>query len=208
MHRMPVLAPFAALLLAACSPVRDDAGRSAAADTPGGETLPAQGTAAQSVDIVPTAATRRGAERLAPFKKNLMEALRSGLEAGPVSAIEVCQVQAPAIAASLSVDGVRVGRSSHRLRNPSNTPPDWVAPIMDEYRASGSTPSPRAVALGDGRTGYVEPIILQPLCVTCHGNNVPADVQARIDELYPEDEATGFDVGDLRGVFWLEYPEG
>ena len=25
-------------------------------------------------------------------------------------------------------------------------------------------------------------------------------------ELYPEDMATGFEAGDLRGVFWLEFP--
>ena len=29
------------------------------------------------------------------------------------------------------------------------------------------------------------------------------DVAAHIAQAYPEDQATGFEVGDLRGVFWV-----
>ena len=32
------------------------------------------------------------------------------------------------------------------------------------------------------------------------------DVASRISELYPEDRATGFEAGDLRGIFWVEFP--
>jgi hypothetical protein len=49
--------------------------------------------------------------------------------------------------------------------------------------------------------------VLQPLCVACHGKFLAPDVAAIIEEAYPEDQATGFEVGDLRGVFWVEYPE-
>jgi hypothetical protein len=52
--------------------------------------------------------------------------------------------------------------------------------------------------------GYVEPIYVQPLCVTCHGATLAPDLQAKIDELYPNDQATGYAAGDLRGVFWAE----
>lgn len=165
------------------------------------------GDEAHEANVMGDRQRERGAALLAPFKRDLMQALQTGLaEEGPVAAIEVCQVQAPAIAGSYSVDDVRLGRSSHRLRNPSNAPPDWVVPIMDDYAADDAEPAPRSVRLQGDRMGYVEPIILQPLCVTCHGSNLTADVQARIDELYPADAATGFEVGDLRGVFWIEYP--
>jgi hypothetical protein len=30
-------------------------------------------------------------------------------------------------------------------------------------------------------------------------------VAAQISELYPADKAIGFEAGDLRGVFWLEF---
>ena len=107
---------------------------------------------------------------------------------------------------ALSGDGIRLGRSSHRLRNPANVAPAWVAPLLDDYVADSADRAPRVVALSAGRSGYVEPIGVQPLCLTCHGDAVPPEVTARIHELYPEDRAVGFDVGDLRGVFWVEFP--
>ena len=146
-----------------------------------------------------------GAELLAPFKQDLKKALKSGLEEGPAAAIQVCRVQAPGIADALSVDGVRMGRSSHKLRNPDNTAPDWVNPIMQVYLDDPASRTPRAVELADDRWGYIEPIMVQPLCLTCHGSELAPDVAGRIAELYPDDEATGFEAGDLRGVFWLEF---
>jgi hypothetical protein len=62
------------------------------------------------------------------------------------------------------------------------------------------------VELSDTRLGYVEPIFLQPVCLTCHGETLAPDVASRIEELYPDDQATGFAVGDFRGLFWVEYP--
>ena len=148
----------------------------------------------------------RGAELLAPFKKDLQLALKSGLAEGPAEAIQVCRVKAPGIANALSVEGVRVGRSSHKLRNPDNTAPDWVSPLVQTFLDDPSSREPLAVELADNRWGYAEPIIVQPLCLTCHGSELPPDVAARLSELYPEDRAVGFEAGDLRGVFWLEFP--
>ncbi|MGH0035734.1 MAG: Tll0287-like domain-containing protein [Myxococcota bacterium] len=148
------------------------------------------------------------AARLAPFKRALKQALMEGLAEGPVRAVDRCHLRAPQIAETASSEGVRVGRASHRLRNPANAPPSWVAPILDAWLEEGADRTPRTVSLENGRTGYVEPITLQPLCVACHGEVLAPDVAARIGELYPEDRAVGFRVGDLRGVFWIEVPEG
>lgn len=148
----------------------------------------------------------RGAELLAPFKKDLQLALKSGLAEGPAEAIQVCRVKAPGIANALSVEGVRMGRSSHKLRNPDNTAPDWVSPLMQTFLDDPSSREPLAVGLADNRWGYVEPIMLQPLCLTCHGSELAPGVAEQISELYPEDHAIGFEAGDLRGVFWLEFP--
>lgn len=149
----------------------------------------------------------RGADLLAPFKQDLQKALKSGLAEGPAEAIQVCRIKAPGIAGALSVDGIRMGRSSHKLRNPDNTAPEWVGPIMQAYLDEPSKRKPRAVALPEERWGYVEPIMVQPLCLTCHGADLAPDVAGRIAELYPEDRATGFEAGELRGVFWVEFPE-
>ena len=146
-----------------------------------------------------------GASLLAPFKAELKSALMAGMKEGPATAIEVCSKNAPGIAASLSVDGVLMGRSSHKLRNSDNAAPEWLAPIIDAYAAGEGELEPVVVKLEDGRHGYAEPIRVQPLCLTCHGTTVHADVADRIKALYPDDAATGFSEGDFRGVFWVSF---
>lgn len=148
----------------------------------------------------------QGPRILAPFKQDLAQALRDGLAQGTVQAIAACQLKAPEIADTLSRNGVRLGRTSDRLRNPSNTAPAWVVPILEAYATNPSDRAPRTVSLGDDRAGYVEPIVLQPLCLTCHGENLAPELLSRINELYPADWAVGYKVGDLRGVFWAEFP--
>jgi len=139
-----------------------------------------------------------GAGLLAPFKADLKAALMAGLEKGPAAAIEVCRTEA---------DGVRMRRTSHRLRNPANEAPRWVAPIVATWTAADAERTPVVVALPDDRAGYVEPIMVQPMCLACHGETLAEDVAARIATLYPADQATGFSVGDFRGVFWVEFPK-
>ena len=147
-----------------------------------------------------------GAELLAPMKMELKQALMAGMQEGPVNAISVCKVQAPAIADSLSVEGIQMGRTSHRLRNPENSAPDWVHVALGTYLVEDTDPAPRVVPLANDREGYVEPITIKPMCLACHGISLAPDIAAQIREAYPDDEATGFEVDDLRGVYWVEYP--
>ena len=147
----------------------------------------------------------RGAEILLPFKRELQRALQEGLAGGPEAAIAACRTRAPEIAASISRDGVRVGRTSHRLRNPANAAPAWVAPLLDRAVSDAAQRAPQTVALSADRRGYVEPITVQPMCLTCHGEALSAAISSRLEALYPEDRAVGFRVGDFRGLFWAEF---
>jgi len=161
---------------------------------------PAETAAVDAVDPM-----ARGAELLAPFKSDLKKALSTGMQEGPAAAIEVCSELAPGIAQSLSVGGVRMGRSSHRLRNPDNAPPEWLAPLIESYASGDDELLPQTMAIDGGRTGYAEPIIAQPVCLTCHGSDIDEGVAKQLAALYPEDRATGFSAGDFRGVFWAEF---
>ena len=146
----------------------------------------------------------QGAEAVMPLKKNLKRALVKGLEEGPVEAVTACQVVAPAVTKAAGSQVAKVGRTSHKLRNPNNAPKLWMQPLLQEYLTSPDQMEPRVVVLDENTVGYVEPIYLQPMCVTCHGTAIPPDVQERIDELYPADQATGFEPGHFRGVLWAE----
>jgi hypothetical protein len=82
-----------------------------------------------------------------------------------------------------------------------------MAPLLEELRALPPQPDTfRTVDLGARGTGYVEPIYLSPLCVTCHGEAVEPALLERIRALYPDDAAVGFRVGELRGLFWAIAP--
>lgn len=147
----------------------------------------------------------RGAELAMPFKMALKRALLEGMEEGPDAGVDYCKIHAPDIADQLSGDDVKVGRSSHRLRNPDNVAPDWAQPVLDEWSADASNAAPRAMALPDDRVGYLEPLFVQPMCLNCHGSALSRDVSLRLAALYPDDQATGFSAGDFRGILWVEY---
>jgi hypothetical protein len=147
---------------------------------------------------------QRAQSVLEPFKTELQAALREGLrEGGPEGAIEICRDKAPQIAAAVSPEGVKMGRTSHRLRNPKNAAPRWVQPLLVDYLEKGGDRTFRAVRLSDGSVGYVEPIYVQPMCLQCHGREISPAVSEKLGAAYPHDNGKGFDVGDFRGVYWV-----
>jgi hypothetical protein len=152
--------------------------------------------------------TEKGFSVTGTFKQQMMGALKASLEEGPVQGIDVCRLKAPQIAQSLSGETIWVGRTSHKLRNPINAPQDWVKPLLSEYLEADEMLGPKAVKLGTDHVGYVEPIYVQPVCLQCHGNNLETELDAQITALYPEDAARGFENGDFRGFFWVEFLPG
>ncbi len=156
-----------------------------------------------------TSERARGGEAIAGLKKRLVGRLTAALEAGAPDAIAMCSVEAPAIAAELSHDGVTVGRATRKPRNPANAAAGWQAAALSDFEARRSRGdrldgASYAVRLPDGAVGYAEPLVIAPLCVTCHGATIAPEVRAALDARYPGDQATGYQVGDLRGVAWAE----
>lgn len=160
-----------------------------------------------SEEVVSRSDIDRAQQLLQPFKRDLKGALLEGLEDGPRVAIMVCKTAAPAIAARRVAEGVEMGRTSHKVRNPANAPADWMEPMLDAYTA-GAQDTHMAMHLQDGRVGYVEPIYVQKPCLMCHGENIATGIAEQIAAEYPNDRATGFREGDFRGLFWLTMPAG
>lgn len=138
----------------------------------------------------------------------LMSSLSTG---GPVEAIGICNVDAPAIAARLSEEtGARVGRTALRVRNPENTPDQAARTVLAGFQrdleAGLTVSSEHFMTQPDGSARYMKAIVTQPLCLACHGSALAPEVAAAVTEHYPEDQATGFAVGDLRGAFVVEWP--
>lgn len=146
-------------------------------------------------------ATTAKDELFQSLSTKLVTAMSSG---GPVSAIEVCSKEAPKLAQEISArHGLTIGRTSFRLRNPQNAAPEWTQPFV----ANRDT-DVQFVPLKNGATGAMFPIHLKPQCLTCHGpeEQIGDDVKQQLATYYPDDQATGFQDGDLRGWFWVEVP--
>ena len=146
------------------------------------------------------------------LKGELIAAMKEG---GPVNAVSVCSEKAPGIAARVSREkGWEVGRTSLRVRNPRNAPDDWEAKVLESFeerRRQGEDPGTMEhseVVKEDGKSlfRYMKAIPAGELCLTCHGKDIDPGLSARISELYPEDRATGFSLGEIRGAFTITWP--
>jgi len=144
------------------------------------------------------------------LKSVLQTAIKSG---GPVQALEVCKINAPATAKSIGdTEGWKVGRTSLKVRNPANTPDAWETTVLQHWNQKIKEGAPAAglkastVVTIDGKPTYryMQAIPTGELCVTCHGTSLAQPVKEALAKLYPKDQATGFKVGDLRGAFTLE----
>lgn len=134
-------------------------------------------------------------------------------QGGVPHAITVCKGRAPAIADELSAQsGWEVGRTSLKLRNLTLNQPDaWEQAILAQFetrKAQGEDLANMDHAEVVEQNGqktfrYMKAIPTQTLCLNCHGTDIPPDVTATLDDLYPGDQARGFKEGDLRGAFTL-----
>ena len=101
-----------------------------------------------------------------------------------------------------------------RVRNPDNRPMDEERAVLLSYAArlsagqSMDTMETTRIVERDGQpyVHYMRAIPTFEPCLACHGSDLAPDVAAAIDRVYPQDEAIGFAVGDLRGAMSLWRP--
>jgi len=147
------------------------------------------------------------------FMQQLKGELQQGMRAGgPVNAMSVCKDRAPAIAAALGESkGLDIGRTSLRVRNLGNTPDIWEKAVLEEFerrKLAGEDPIGiefYATAEQEDKTvfRYMKAIPTAGLCVVCHGAELAPDVEEKLADLYPQDQARGYQPGDIRGAFTI-----
>lgn len=127
------------------------------------------------------------------------------------AAVKYCHVNAQAISDSMSEQyKVRVRRTSFRYRNPLNMPDSLDRVILHSYEDTLESKGEIGVRIAESEKGikrYYSPITVMPVCLNCHGmpgEELSADLHALILDEYPEDEAVGYSLGDLRGAWVVE----
>jgi hypothetical protein len=148
----------------------------------------------------------------AEFVQKLGGILKQQLEsAGTASALSVCKDVAPAMSAQYSNDKRIVKRVSLKPRNSSIGVADaWEANQLKQFDMAAASGKPAAEiethAVIDEQDGrwfrYMKAIPTQAMCLQCHGgaDNIQPNVQTLLKQLYPNDLAVGYKVGEIRGA--------
>ncbi|MCF8234412.1 MAG: DUF3365 domain-containing protein [Bacteroidales bacterium] len=143
----------------------------------------------------------------------LSSELKAALARGGVpEAISYCNIQAMPITDSLSkLYNADIKRTSLNIRNPMNAPDSLELAILNEYQRkfeNGDSLHPQILPVGENKVLFTAPIMVKPLCLNCHGEigkQIQDTSYAIIRKHYPEDQATGYKAGDLRGMWSIRF---
>jgi hypothetical protein len=144
------------------------------------------------------------------FQKKLKHELMSAMQSGGLKkAVEVCHSRAPEIAEEISKQtGWEIGRASLKTRNEKNAPSDAERAVLGEFEQRKN--NGEAISTlewwqeKEDAIAYMKAIPMKGMCASCHGSNVSPSLKQHINQFYPHDMATGFEVGDIRGAFTLK----
>lgn len=137
--------------------------------------------------------------------------LRAIAEKGYPGAVVTCNSQALQLTASFARQGMMVKRTSAWLRNPLNAPDSLETLILEAYGQTlhaGQTLKPRLLKDPAGNRHYFKPIMMQAMCLSCHGIpgiDISRETNAVLKQYYPADQAIHFREGNWRGIWHITF---
>lgn len=138
--------------------------------------------------------------------QNVAEAIQKG---GTDYAVTFCNIRAVPLTDSIAASfNVAIKRLSDKNRNPNNA----IQTQMDSI-AWNKIKSEKAGFVEQDKTGeiyYYKPILIAaPACIKCHGNqtDITESTQKILAQKYPNDKATDYKMGDLRGMWKIKIKE-
>lgn len=144
------------------------------------------------------------------FVKNLKSELKKAMvSGGPLKALEVCNTKAMPITAQVAKEyNVNLSRVSLKNRNPSNVPNTWQKAVLEDFdirAAKGESVKKMAyseiVELNNKKQfRFMKAMPTGSGCLVCHGKNIAPAVKEKLASLYPNDKATGYEKGQVRGA--------
>jgi len=158
---------------------------------------------------------KKGTEIAGLTTSALQKALKSAIQEGGLEyAIKFCNLEALAITDSISeMESVAVKRVAEKYRNPLNkmvTAENELFTSYESQRQNEQPLHPVIMANSEGHPVFYQPIPTGALCLNCHGTsgtNISPALAGTIQKLYPEDQATGFKEGQLRGMWAITFTE-
>lgn len=158
--------------------------------------------------------TRKGQDIVQNVAAIITSAVTKSINDGGVAkAAQYCSyIAIPMVDTLAAGHGVTIRRTSDKIRNPKDAPTERELEVIKQFqqqKAAGKELQPLVEVIDPATVAYYQPILIQPLCLSCHGmpgETMTEDDYGIIKYLYPDDEATGYALGDLRGIFSLQIP--
>ena len=140
---------------------------------------------------------------------NVSSAMQKG---GPEYAIEFCNLQASSLIDSLSkANNCTISRVSVKNRNPGNNLKNKKErQLWDHYAEKLKSGNVSDTLLrSEDALVYYKPIkTAMPACLKCHGapgEDIQTATFQKIEELYPNDKATGYNLNEFRGMWKIAF---
>ena len=154
-----------------------------------------------------------------PVVPKVVNAMQEAVAAkGVAGAIPICKDEAPKLVKEKRDEtGWAIRRVSLKTRNAERGTPDpWEASVLADFdlrAANGEKPETlekSEIVTIDGKQvfRYMKALPVAEVCLNCHG---PADkldpaVKAELGNSYPQDQATGYAKGQIRGALTVKRP--
>lgn len=157
-------------------------------------------------------AISKGAAVSAALLQKLGGEVKTNMQAnGPVKTVEFCSLHALEMTDQIAREtGTQIKRQSLKNRNPVNAASGEERELLKKWekmvQSGQSLPNHELKKSPDGKMVYYKPLLINnEACLKCHGDIAEGSPMAQaIHATYPEDKATGYKMGDLRGMIKVE----
>lgn len=144
--------------------------------------------------------------------KNLEPKLQHEMKTnGLIAATSFCHTNALVLTEEVNlrqIEGLSVKRISLKERSPANIPSVEQAKVLASMQQLLQQKTLPEYIIEEGPKGYTyyKPLVIKKeACLKCHGDiSKNPELSAFLKEHYPEDKATGYKMGDLRGAIIVE----
>ena len=136
-------------------------------------------------------------------------------EGGPSQAVDFCSSEALGLTEEVQAgltEGFGLKRTSLNYRNPANMPDEFEDVALRYFQhaiGEGDQAPPSYIQrVSREEIRYYKPLFLGEPCLQCHGDPAGFDPGVReiLAERYPADLATGYKLGDFRGLIRVSVP--
>ncbi|MFY9142527.1 Tll0287-like domain-containing protein [Sulfuricurvum sp.] len=131
---------------------------------------------------------------------------------GPIATLHFCSQNALALTNQIAQETqTSIKRVSILNRNPVNAATDEEKNLILQWEAmlhkKETLPPYELKKLSNGQSVYYKPIVInKEACLKCHGAiATDSPLGKAIKEAYPDDKATGYKMGDLRGMIAVTF---